>query len=200
MLANPLPEERRVSPRVQQRGFAFLLRLFILVLAGQQSVPLLRQVVDPAAVLKASSALAGFLLAPQAALAQVPARPTGTAGDGQVALSWTNPSDASIQSYKVRYQKRGESAWTEAAIAGSDASTTSYTVTGLENGYTYNLEICAVRAGTCSGWSSTAYAAPRTTSTTVPAKLAGFSATGGGQVGDIKLDGSNGPVHHWISI
>ena len=42
MLANPLPEERRVSPRVQQRGFAFLLRLFIIILA-QQSFPLLQR-------------------------------------------------------------------------------------------------------------------------------------------------------------
>ena len=132
-------------------------------------------------MLKTSSALAGFLLAPQAALAQAPAIPAATVDDGQTTLTWAapNPPDSSIQSYKVRYRKRGESAWTEAAISGSDSTTTSHTVTGLDNGYIYSLEICAVRAGTCSEYSTTAYVAPRTTSTSAPAKPTGLSATGG---------------------
>ena len=173
----PPPPEGEVGKGLQQRGFAFLLRLFILVLA-QQSFSLVRQVVDPTAMLKTSSALAGFLLAPQVALAQAPSLPTASIDDGQTTLTWTNPSDNTIQSYKVRYRKRGGT-WTEAAISGSDSTTTSHVVTGLENGYTYSLEICAVRAGTCSEYSTTAYVTPRTTSSSPPAKPTGLSATGG---------------------
>ena len=88
MLANPLPEKRRTSSLVQQRGFAFLLRLLIILLA-QQSFPLLRQVVEPTPILKASSALAGFLLAPQPAQAQATTTLTVTPGDKQVTLNWS---------------------------------------------------------------------------------------------------------------
>ena len=132
-------------------------------------------------MLKASSALAGFLLAPQVALAQ--AVPTGlepTDGeDSQVGLTWTDPSDNTIQSYKVRYRKYRESTWTESAIPDSSATTTSHTVTGLENGYGYYLQICAVRSGTCSGWSNSAQGEPSAPSIRQPAKPTGLSATGG---------------------
>ena len=185
MLANPLPEERRGSSLVQQRGFAFLLRLFILVLA-QQSVPLVRQVVDPSAMLKTSSAFAGFLLAPQVALAQAaePSLDTITyPGSGQVTVTWADPSDSTILSYKMRYRKRvsftsSDIAWTEVAIAGSDATTTTYTFTGLDNGYDYDFEWGLVRSGGTS-WGPQYSFSPRTTSATAPAKPTGFTATAG---------------------
>ena len=172
MLANPLPQERSVSSFLQQRGFAFLLRLFIILLA-QQSFPLLRQGVVPAAMLKASSALAGFLLASQPALAQTtPAAPTGfivTGSNGRVVLTWTKPP-GTITGYKLRYSKtstRDSATW--AAITTGDAGINlrSYTVTGLDNGAEYSFQVRAVNAngdGTATGWVT---ATPFTTVLTV---------------------------------
>ena len=76
------------------------------------------------------------------------AAPTGlmaTAGNTQVTLTWTDPGDATILHYEYQ-QKRGLAAfgdWTE--IPGSTATTTSYRLTGLDNGTAY---IYRIRAGT----------------------------------------------------
>ena len=78
-----------------------------------------------------------------------PAKPTGltaTAGDKQVALSWTDPSDSSITKYQVR-QKAGSAAWGSwTDIPSSGATTTSHSVTGLANGTAYRFRIRAVNA------------------------------------------------------
>ena len=71
-----------------------------------------------------------------------PAKPSGltaTAGDTQVTLSWTDPSNGTITGYEVQQDGGG---WV--GISGSDASTTSYTVTGLTNGTQYTFQIRAV--------------------------------------------------------
>ena len=77
-----------------------------------------------------------------------PARPynlTATPGDGEVMLSWGDPGDESITKYRFRGDGSGRG-WQ--GIPGSDASTTSYTVTGLNNGQTYKFRVRAVnRAG-----------------------------------------------------
>ena len=220
MLASPLPEERRVSSLVQQRRFAFLLRLFILVVA-QQSVPLLRGVVEPTAMLKASSALVGFLLAPQVALAQTmePDIIGIQAGNGQIRITWTDPSDSTIDSYKVRYRKRvsftsSDLPWTEKAIPDSSATTTTYTLTELDNGYDYDFEIAAVRSGE-ETWSAQYSTSPFGTSATAPVKPTGFTATAGD--GSVTLSWTastdlsigayqyqyqkgTGPISGWISM
>ena len=78
-----------------------------------------------------------------------PARPTGfqaVPGDGRATLSWDDPSDATITGYK--YQRRkGSFAWSAwVPVEGSDASTTSNTFTGLDNGIEYRYRIRAVNA------------------------------------------------------
>ena len=73
-----------------------------------------------------------------------PAKATNVAavpGDGEVTLSWGDPGDESI----TRYQFRGDGSgrgWQ--VVPGSDAGTTSHTVTGLTNGQRYTFRVRAV--------------------------------------------------------
>ncbi len=81
-----------------------------------------------------------------------PAAPTGltaTAGDGQVTLNWTDPSNSVITGYQYRTRVgRGLFPW--ANIPGSTATTTSHTVTGLTNGTDLEFRVRAL-AGTTAG-------------------------------------------------
>ena len=79
-----------------------------------------------------------------------PAKPTGlsaTAGNAQVALSWTDPSDSSITKYQYQ-QKAGTAAWGTwtniPTSAPGEKNATSYTVTSLNNGTAYRFRIRAV--------------------------------------------------------
>lgn len=77
---------------------------------------------------------------PEAATA--PAAPTGliaTAGNGQVALSWTAVSDPSVTGYNVY---RGGTKVNTSPIGG-----TSYASAGLTNGTSYSFQVTAIGAG-----------------------------------------------------
>ena len=94
-------------------------------------------------------------------VAPTPAAPTGfsaRAGAGQVSLSWTDPSDASITRYELRYGKASErSSATWAAISDSDATTVSHMVSSLENGEEYSFQLRAVNTsgnGAATDWVS----------------------------------------------
>ncbi len=73
----------------------------------------------------------------------VPAQPSGltaeVTGDSQVVLTWDNPGNTTITGYQLRVDN-GD--W--AAIAESDKETTSHTVTGLDDGESYNFYVRAV--------------------------------------------------------
>ena len=80
----------------------------------------------------------------------VPGAPTltATAGDAQVSLSWTVPSDggSSILFYNIY---RSTTATVTATVQGPPIATstvTSYTDTGLSNGTTYDYAVTAVNA------------------------------------------------------
>ena len=79
---------------------------------------------------------------------------TATAGDRQVTLSWSDPSNSTISKYQYR-QGSGSpliwESWTD--ITNSDASTTTHTVTGLTNGTEYSFQVRAM-AGTLNGTAS----------------------------------------------
>ena len=92
-----------------------------------------------------------------------PAAPTGltaTPGDAQVVLTWTDPSDSTISKYQGRQSTDGGatwSAWTD--IGGSDATTTSATLTSLINATTYTFEVRWV-IGTDNGGAARVSATP----------------------------------------
>ena len=68
-----------------------------------------------------------------------------TAGDQQVTLSWDDPGQSAITGYEVRHSDDDGSTWTDwTPIAGSGASTTEHTVTGLTNGTAYTFEVRVV--------------------------------------------------------
>jgi titin len=79
-----------------------------------------------------------------------PAAPTslsGTAGNGQVSLTWTAPSSdggAAISDYTVEYSTDSGSSWTVFSRAASTATTV--TVTGLVNGTAYTFRVRAVNS------------------------------------------------------
>lgn len=75
----------------------------------------------------------------------VPGAPTGTAGNGQVSLTWTAPTGGStVTDYIVQYSDDAGSTWTTFSDGVSTA--TSAIVTGLTNGTGYIFRIQAVNA------------------------------------------------------
>ena len=139
----------------------------------------LSSVVFCSAVIATVAPIASF---PAAATAQSlpPAAPTGltaTAGDQQVTLSWDDPGDSSITVYRYRQSTDGGRSFTDHSIAGSGASTTSYTVTGLTNDTAYTFEI---QASNSAGWSR-ASADVIATPLPPPNAPTGLTATAGDQ-------------------
>ncbi|MGO8671474.1 MAG: fibronectin type III domain-containing protein, partial [Capsulimonadaceae bacterium] len=89
----------------------------------------------------------------------IPAAPTGltaTAGNAQIALSWTASSGAT--SYNV-YRETATGAESTTAIA-TGVTTTSYTNTGLTNGTAYYYKVAALNASGSSALSTEASATP----------------------------------------
>ena len=97
-----------------------------------------------------------------------------TAGNARVTLDWADPGNPAITGYQYQ-RKSGTNAWGAwTDIAGSGASTTSLTVTGLRNGTAYQLSIRAVSA---LGAGQSAASAPVTPHVPAPAGTAIWSAT-----------------------
>ena len=107
-----------------------------------------------------------------AAAATKPAKPTGlmaTAGNAQVDLAWTDPSDSTITKYQVAYKKKSASGSASFAdISGSGATTTSHTVTGLDNGDVYQFWLRAVNSAGNGTDAGPVEATPAASDTTGP--------------------------------
>ena len=67
-----------------------------------------------------------------------------TAGNEQIALSWTKP-EGSITKYQYA-QSEEDGAWSDWMDISSDGNTTSHTIIGLTNGATYNIAVRAERS------------------------------------------------------
>ncbi|WP_446831834.1 fibronectin type III domain-containing protein [Candidatus Foliamicus sp.] len=114
-----------------------------------------------------------------------PAQPTGftaVAGDRQVALNWTDPQDSSISKWQVRHKAgasfdAADDLWTD--IAGSGASTTSHTVTGLSNGTQYVFQVRAVNAVGAGASSAAQTATPEAVAPGRPQNVTAVGGNGG---------------------
>ena len=125
-----------------------------------------------------------------------PAAPAGfsaTAGDGQVSLQWNDPGDSTISGWQYAVRTTGGfGGWTD--IPGSDAATTAYTATALENGVRHVFKLRAVNEHGGGAESGEVAATP----VAVPAKPAGFTATAGdGQVSLQWSDPGNATITGW---
>ncbi len=109
-----------------------------------------------------------------------PAPPVGLTvqpNDGGAALSWSDPGDANIAGYRLRYKQgtvfTDSDAWSD--IVGSGAATTGHSVTGLQNGAEYVFQLRAV----ASGGESAPSAALTATPNAPPAKPTAIAAVAG---------------------
>ncbi len=130
-----------------------------------------------------------------------PSAPTGlatAAGDAQVTLSWADPGDASITGYDVSYGPTGardSAGWIP--ISGSDASTTRYTVTSLDNDAEYSFQVLATNVagdGDASAWVTATPTAPDDGGSNGGDgdNGSGGGDDGSGDAGDDGGDGDNG--------
>ncbi len=86
-------------------------------------------------------------------------------GDGQLAVSWSAPTDTGgidITKYYLRYKKNGALSWTY--DSDDIGASTSHTITGLTNGDTYSVQVQAVNSNSPvpGPWSEIASASPAT--------------------------------------
>ena len=145
MVSRPHAQQRRVSPVGQHRGFPILLRLLLLLLA-QQSFPLMGRWVDPTAMLKASTAVVGFLLAPQDAQAQDKPVLTATdAGRSSVTLTWKAfpqiGHGGGFNNWYYRQKAAGGKYGKWIVISGPTFRIRTHTVTGLTIGTRYTFQV-----------------------------------------------------------
>ncbi len=112
----------------------------------------------------------------------LPGAPTGlnaAAGNAQVPLGWTAPSNTGgtvITDYLIEYSSDGGGTWSIFSH-GASASTTA-TVTGLTNGTAYTFRVSAISSVGTGAASATASATPAV-SASVPAAPTGLNATAG---------------------
>ncbi len=94
---------------------------------------------------------------PIASLPAALAAPTLVAGDGQLTVTWTAPTDtggSDISAYHLRYREDGSGSW-EIITEGIDG--TSHVISDLTNGTVYEVQARAINAdGGIGAWSESA--------------------------------------------
>src|SRR5207253_2142457 len=97
-----------------------------------------------------------FMFATSGTTQTVPGGPTnvtGTAGNGQVAVSWTAPASnggSAITGYQVQFATIVGGTYSNAAGCPTSSTTTSCTATGLSNGTTHFSSVLLIVAS-CTG-------------------------------------------------
>ena len=109
----------------------------------------------------------------RASTPDTPGRPSLSGGDGSVMVSWRVPSGngAAISGQEVRWRAGGS--WSSRQVS---ASATDYTIGGLRNGTSYEVQ---VRARNRLGWSAWSQAATASTGQRMPDAPGGVSARAG---------------------
>ncbi|HBP53412.1 MAG TPA: hypothetical protein DD643_03235 [Synechococcus sp. UBA8638] len=107
---------------------------------------------------------------------------TATAGNAQVTLNWSDPSNSSLTN-----------------IPSSDTTTTSHTVTGLTNGTGYSFQVRAVTGTNTLGPASNEvrFITSATPAATVQFSQSAYSVTEGDSVG---MQLSAAAAARWTSI
>ena len=90
---------------------------------------------------------------------------SATPGNGQVMLSWVQPSGGAALTH-YEYEQDGSGTW-----ISTGGKAPSYTVTGLNNGQTYTLRVRAVNSAGASAASGSRTATPTTTKPEAPESL-----------------------------
>ena len=114
---------------------------------------------------------------PELSLAVILGRPsnlTATPANGQMTLGWDDPGNTNLIAYESRQSSDSGANWDPdwVEIAGSSATTTTHTVSGLSNGTEYTFEVRAFDA-THKGVAGSVTATPMT----VPDNPENFRAT-----------------------
>ena len=81
---------------------------------------------------------------PELAKPSSPSNLQASAGDTQVTLTWDLPDKGTVDSIDVRHKKKTDTAWSQWTLLAKDATTR--TVTGLDNGVSYEFEVRATNA------------------------------------------------------
>ena len=111
------------------------------------------------------------LLAPGDGLAQTnvppaPAISSVTAGDGSLTVAWNAPSGPTVTAYDLRHVRTSDdetdaAAWTlDEDVWSSGYGSLEHTITGVENGVQYDIQVRGVNANGDGGWSSTVTGRP----------------------------------------
>ncbi len=124
-----------------------------------------------------------------------PAVPGLTPGDRQIEVAWSAPADngAVIIDYDVQYKLTGASdtSWTE--LNPGTSVTLSATITGLNNGQSYQVRVRAENSVDKGGWSESASATPSPTPTAPDAPAAPTLTPGDSRLGvSWRVPGSDG--------
>lgn len=108
----------------------------------------------------------------------------GTAGDGQVVLSWTSGGDNgdAITDYVIEYKLSTAGSWS--TFADGTSTGTTATVTGLSNGFLYNFRVKATNGNGTSDPSSTANTTPVSVTATAPV-ASSVSISGSAALGEL---------------
>ena len=89
-----------------------------------------------------------------------PPSPTVASGNGQLTVTWSSPANTggeAVTLYSVRYQRPGDSSWTEIVHSGSALS---LIIPGLTNGVQYHVGVRAVNSAGPGPWSATETGTP----------------------------------------
>ncbi len=128
-----------------------------------------------------------------------PSRPTLTAGDGQLDVSWNAPASngAAITDYDVRYRRSGGS-WTE--LSGEFLNLRA-TITGLTNGTAYDVQVRAANSVGEGPWSPSATGTPEAANNDRAVLMDLYNATDGPNWEEGNANwGSDKPLDQWEGV